>query len=201
MVMKKMLTTVGGLILMLGIAAPETVHSQTANTGSDTGFFRAPVFVMQPGIVRSFSAGAPTEFNARFVTALPLALERTTLVAIVQWTPFADNEAGGKANSPTFAYGPVVNVVNAKYWSFDVDGLFAYGPAATGNSDYTHKFLVEGDLFLKVGNMVGAKGQWNSLSVYGMFGYVLTALPSGTRDGDRMFLLAGLSLPLAPWKK
>jgi hypothetical protein len=159
------------------------------------------VFVLQPGIVHSFSEGAPTEFNARFVTALPLSVPRTTLVGIVQWTPFADNSAGGKANSPTFAYGPVINIVNSKYWSFDFDGLFAYGPAATGTSDYTHKFLLEGDLFLKVGNMIDAKGQWNSLSLYGMFGYVLTELPSGTKARDRMFLLAGLSLPLAPWKK
>lgn len=199
--MKRMLTVVAGLVVILGAAGPATAHGQAAETSRETGFFHAPVFVMQPGIVHSFSKGAPTEFNARFVTALPLSLERTTLVAIVQWTPFADNGAGGKANSPTFAYGPVVNVVNAKYWSFDVDGLFAYGPAATGKSDYTHKFLVEGDLFLKIGNMVGAKGQWNSLSLYGMFGYVLTGLPSGVEARDRMFLLSGLSLPLAPWKK
>lgn len=198
--MKRMLTVVAGLVVLLGAAGPTTVQGQAAEAGTETGFFRAPMFVMQPGIVHSFSQGAPTEFNARFVTALPLSLERTTLVAIVQWTPFADNGAGGKANSPTFAYGPVVNVVNAKYWSFDVDGLFAYGPAAKGNSDYTHKFLVEGDLFLKIGNMISANGQWNSLSLYGMFGYVLTELPSGTEDRDRMFLLAGLSLPLAPWK-
>lgn len=198
--MRRMLM-IAGLVVTLGAAGLTTAHGQAAEKSSETGFFRAPVFVFQPGIVHSFSAGAPTEFNARFVTALPLALERTTLVGIIQWTPFADNAAGGKANSPTFAYGPVINIVNSKYWSFDFDGLFAYGPAATGTSDYTHKFLLEGDLFLKVGNMMKAKGQLNSLSLYGMFGYVLTELPSGTKARDRMFLLAGLSLPLAPWKR
>ena len=165
------------------------------------GFFHSPVFVAQPGIIRSFSDGASTEFNARFVTAIPTAIDRTTLVAIIQWTPFADNAAGGRANSPSFVYGPVVNVVNQKYWSFDVDGLFAYGPAATGKSDYTHKFLLEGDVFLKLGSMMNAKSQWNDLSAYAMLAYVMTGLPDGVESKDRMVLLSGLSLPLAPWKK
>jgi len=122
------------------------------------GLFRTPVFVLQPGIVKPFSTGATTEINARVVTALPTSINRLTIVAIVQWLPFADNAAGGKANSVAFVYGPVVNLINQKAFAFDIDGLFAYGPAATGNSDYTHKFLVEGDFFLKIGNMMSAKG-------------------------------------------
>lgn len=190
--MKWMLGTVASAALMLGGASVATAQD---------GFFQAPVFVAQPGVIRSFSEGASTEFNARFVTAIPLSLDRTTLVGIIQWTPFADNAAGGKANAPAFVYGPVVNLVNEKYWGFDVDGLFAYGPAATGKSDYTHKFLVEGDLSLKLGNMMKAKGQWNSLSAYAMLAYVITGLPDGVESRDRMVLLSGLSLPLAPWKK
>jgi hypothetical protein len=165
------------------------------------GFFHAPVFVAQPGVVVPFSDGASTEFNARFVTAIPLSIDRTTLVGIIQWTPFADNAAGGRANAPAFVYGPVVNLVNEKYWSFDVDGLFAYGPAATGRNDYTHKFLVEGDFFLKLGSMMNAKSNWNGLSAYAMLAYVVSGLPSGVESRDRMVLLSGLSLPLAPWKK
>ena len=164
------------------------------------GLFRSPVFVAQPGIIRSFSEGASTEFNARFVTVIPLSIDRTSLVAIIQWTPFADNAAGGRANSPAFVYGPVVNLFNEKYWSFDVDGLFAYGPAATGKSDYTHKFLVEGDVFLKLGNIIKARGQLNGLSAYAMLAYVMSGLPDGVESRDRMVLLSGLSLPLAPWK-
>ena len=190
--MKRMLGTLVSAALMLGGASLATAQQ---------GFFHTPVLVAQPGIVHSFSAGAPTEFNARVVTAIPLSIDRTTLVGIIQWTPFADNTAGGKANSPAFVYGPVVNLFNQKYWSFDVDGLFAYGPAATGNSDYTHKFLVEGDFSLKLGSMMNAKNQWNSLSAYAMFAYVLSGLPSGVESRDRMVLLSGLSLPLAPWKK
>jgi hypothetical protein len=173
----------------------------SAATAQEEGFFHSPVFVAQPGIIHSFSEGASTEFNARFVTAIPLAIDRTTLVGIIQWTPFADNAAGGRANAPAFVYGPVVNVLNQKYWSFDVDGLFSYSPAATGNSDYTHKFLVEGDFFLKLGSMMNAKSNWNGLSAYAMLAYVISGLPDGVESRDRMVLLSGLSLPLAPWKK
>ena len=191
--MKRMLGTV--------VAAAALMLGGTSLATAQEGFFHSPVFVAQPGIIRSFSAGASTEFNARFVTAIPLSIDRTTLVGIIQWTPFADNAAGGKANAPAFVYGPVVNLLNEKYWSFDVDGLFSYGPAATGKSDYTHKFLLEGDFSLKLGKMMNAKGQWNSLSAYAMLAYVVSGLPSGVESRDRMVLLSGLSLPLAPWKK
>ena len=192
--MRRMLGTVVVTAgLMLGGAS--------AMSAQEEGFFHSPVFVAQPGIIRSFSEGASTEFNARFVTAIPLAIDRTTLVGIVQWTPFADNSAGGRANAPAFVYGPVVNVFNQKYWSFDVDGLFSYSPAATGNSDYTHKFLFEGDLSLKLGKMVNAKSNWNDLSAYAMLAYVVSGLPDDVENRDRMVLLSGLSLPLAPWKK
>jgi hypothetical protein len=190
--MKRILVTVVTAALMFG---------GVSSAAAQEGFFHDPVFVAQPGIVRSFSDGASTEFNARFVTAIPLAIDRTTLVGIIQWTPFADNAAGGRANSPSFVYGPVVNLLNEKYWSFDVDGLFAYGPAATGKSDYTHKFLVEGDLFLKLGSMMNAKGNWNNVSAYAMLAYVISGLPDGVESRDRVVLLSGLSLPLAPWKK
>ncbi len=188
---------------MLGIvavAAGLMLGGASLATAQD-GFLHSPVFVAQPGVIRPFSTGASTEFNARFVTAIPLAIDRTTLVGIIQWTPFADNAAGGKANSPAFVYGPVVNLLNQKYWSFDADGLFSYGPAATGRNDYTHKFLVEGDFFLKLGSITNAKGQWNNLSAYAMLAYVVSGLPSGVESRDRMVLLSGLSLPLAPWKK
>ena len=185
-----------GILMGLSVGAVGAGAAQ-----NDMGLFRSPVFVLQPGIIRPFSTGASTEFNARFVMALPTSVNRLTIVGIVQWTPFADNGLGGKANSPAFVYGPVVNLINERAFSFDVDGLFAYGPAATGTSDYTHKFLVEGDFFLKLGNMMNAKSQWNSLSVYAMLAYVLSGLPNGVESKDRMVLLSGLSLPLAPWKK
>jgi len=191
--MKWILGTVATAALMFGGASQALAQ--------DEGLFHSPVFVAQPGIIRSFSDGASTEFNARVVTAIPLAIDRTTLVGIVQWTPFADNGRGGRANSPAFVYGPVVNLLDQKYWSFDIDGLFSYSPAATGKSDYTHKFLVEGDFFLKLGKMMNAKSQWNDLNAYAMLAYVVTGLPDGVKSRDRMVLLSGLSLPVAPWKK
>lgn len=197
--MKRMFRIV--VILVLAMTSVATAQRRAASSNGEMGFFHTPVFVAQPGIVHPFSTGASTEFNARFVTAIPLAIKKTTLVGIIQWTPFADNGAGGKANAPAFVYGPVVNLINQKQWSLDGDALFAYGPAATGNSDYTHKFLLEADAFLKLGSMMNAKSQWSSLSVYAMFAYVLTGLPSGVQSKDRMVLLSGLSLPLAPWKK
>jgi hypothetical protein len=96
----------------------------------------------------------------------------------------------------------VVNLVNERLWSFDVDGLFAYGPAATGNNDYTHKFLFEGDFSFKLGSALSSRNsQWNNVSVYAFLAYVVTGLPDGVESRDRMVLLSGLSFPLAPWKK
>jgi hypothetical protein len=197
--MKRILGIV--MALVLGVTSLAMAQRRAAASSGGMGFFRTPVFVAQPGLIKPFSTGASTEFNARVVTAIPLSIKRTTLVAIVQFTPFADNGAGGKANSPAFVYGPVVNLFDEKMWSLDIDGLFAYGPAATGNSDYTHKFLFEGDFFFKLGNAMNAKSQWNSLSIYAFLAYVVSGLPSGVESKDRMVLLAGLSLPLAPWKK
>lgn len=199
--MERMVVTGVSVLLMLGLTSPATAQNRNAASSEETGFFHAPVFLAQPGLVKPFSTGATTEFNARVVTAIPLSITRTTLVAIVQFTPLADNAAGGKANSPSFVYGPVVNVFNERLWSFDIDGLFAYGPAATGKNDYTHKFLFEGDFYFKLGNAVNANSQWNNLSVYAFLAYVTSGLPNGIESKDRMVLLAGLSLPFAPWKK
>ena len=84
------------------VMAAALMIAGTTVASAQEGLFRSPVFVAQPGIIRSFSDGASTEFNARFVTVIPLAIERTNLVAIIQWTPFADNGAGGRANAPAF---------------------------------------------------------------------------------------------------
>jgi hypothetical protein len=200
--MKRILVVGASAALMMSVASPATAQRPAAASNDDMGFFRAPVVVAQPGAVTPFSEGATTEFNARVVTAIPLAIPRTTLVAIVQFTPFADNASGGKANSPSFVYGPVVNLVNQRLWSFDVDGLFAYGPAAKGDDDYTHKFLFEADFSFKLGNALSSgNSQWNNLSVYAFLAYVATGLPDGVESRDRMVLLSGLSLPIAPWKK
>ena len=205
--MKRISATVVSTILMLGVTS-----LAAAQSNEDEGFFHDPVFVAQPGMIKSFSPGDGPDFNARFVTAFPTSIKRLTIVGIIQWTPFQDeNGDDARENSPGFVYGPVVNLFNERAFSFDVDGLFAYTPTGSvpARSSYTHKFLVEGDLFLKLGNLMNATGQWSSLNAYAMFAYVLTGLDDGVGSGpagevrsrDRMVLLTGLSLPLAPWKR
>ncbi|MGH7426913.1 MAG: hypothetical protein ACREMW_15855 [Gemmatimonadales bacterium] len=197
---------------LLGMVMVLAVGLAGVAAGQEMGLFRSPVFVAQPGLIKSFSPGDGLDFNARFVTALPTSINRLTIVGIIQWTPFADeNGDGAKENTPAFVYGPVVNLINTSSFSFDIDGLFAYSPSGSvpQNSAYTHKFLVEGDFFLKLGSMMNARGHWSSLSLYALLAYVFTGLDDGVGSGpggaveskDRMVLLTGLSLPLAPWKK
>lgn len=166
--------------------------------------FKAPVFVFQPGLVTSNIIDAPegedsnTEFNFRVVTAIPTTIPRTTLVAIVQWTPFA--EVGGfKANAPGFVYGPVFSVVNTNYFGLDLDLLGAYGPAAEedDDSDYTHKLVLEADAFFKIGKMMmGTKtSRWTSVSIYAFLANVATGIPD---EASPWVLLTGLSIPIAP---
>lgn len=187
---------------LLGMVMALVIGTASASAGQGTGLFRSPVFVLQPGFIKSLSTGSSFNFNARFVTALPTSVSKLTIVGIVQWTPFADNGAGGKANKPAFVYGPVINLINQRAFSFDIDGLFAYAPnplqTPTSGSDYTHQFLVEGDFFLKLGSMMNTKGRWNSMALYAMLAYVISGQPSGLETKDRMVLLVGLSLPIAP---
>lgn len=196
--MKRVTSLVCGAVLCLTASA----FAQEEETRG----FLSPVFVAQPGFVttnfidKDPGTSTNTDFNIRFVTVLPLEIPRTVIVGIVQWLPFADNAAGGKANSPSFVYGPIVNIFNTKAAALDFDALFSYGPAATGNSDYTHKFLFEADFYLKIGSLANARGQLANLSLYALYAYVLTGLPDGVDFGDRSVLLYGLSLPIAPWK-
>lgn len=179
----------------------------TADLAMAQSMFKAPVFVAQPGLVTSNFLDAPTgsssntEFNFRVVTAIPTTITRTTLVAIVQWSPFAKDEATGfKTNAPGFVYGPVFSVFNTKYFGLDFDVLGAYGPAAedTDNSQYTHKLVLEADAFFKVGKMMMSSSptsRWTSVSVYAFLANVATGIPS---EASNWVLLSGLSFPIAP---
>ena len=80
--------------------------------------------------------------------------------------------------------------------------LFAYAPGCSGGtSDYCHKFLVEADGVIKLGSLMNAKGQFGSLGLYAFLAYQISQVPSGTPSRNRMTLLAGLTLPLAPWHR
>lgn len=203
--MRRWTQMVAALVALLGT----TAGAQEAPSDTSRGIawpFKAPVFVLQPGLITTNFLDAPsgtesaTEFNFRVVTAIPTTIPRTTLVGIVQFTPFAEAAGGGRANSPAFVYGPVFNVFNTRLVSFDFDVLGAYGPAArtTDESSYTHKLVLEGDLFLKIGQALapaGSTSHWRNVALYGLLANVATGLPSGA---SRWVLLTGLSLPIAP---
>jgi hypothetical protein len=169
--------------------------------------FKAPVFVFQPGLVTTNFLDAPdgvdsnTEFNFRVVTAVPTTIPRTTLVAIVQWTPFAEAEGTNfKTNAPGFVYGPVFSLINTNYFGLDFDLLGAYGPAAEEDdeSQYTHKLVLEADAFFKIGKMMmsgSTTSRWTNLSIYAFLANVATGIPS---EASNWVLLTGVSLPIAP---
>jgi len=174
--------------------------------------FGSPALVLQPGVVKPLSRGAGSEFNARFLTVIPTAIPRTALLAIVQWTPFhsVDDPDGGPSyahNSPSFVYGPNVRIFSNDHVTLFADALFAYSPTASNppRSDYTHKFMISGDVFVHVGRLVGGEGPWQNLSLYTFVARVFSGVddpapPAPALSGrDRMVVLAGLSLPVAPW--
>jgi hypothetical protein len=166
--------------------------------------FRAPSFVLQPGLETSNfidqpkGTSASTAFNVRVVTAIPTTLPRTTLVGIVQWTP-RNEVADVNSNAPSFVFGPVLSLFNVSLVSLDFDVLDSYGPAARSTDDaaYTHKLVLEGDLALKLGALMthDTGSRWRSLALYGFLANVATGLPSGS---SRWVLLYGVSLPIAP---
>ncbi|MGI9077224.1 MAG: hypothetical protein ACR2G6_07840 [Gemmatimonadaceae bacterium] len=205
---KAVATVALAIIAFSGMAAAQDAPQQN-------WIFKAPVFVFQPGLVTSNFIDTPegaeseTDFLFRVVTAIPTTIPRTTLVAILQFTPFNKVDAGGgnefTANAPAFVYGPVFNIFSTPLIGFDFDVLGAYTPAARSEdeSSYTHKLVLEGDLFIKIGGMMmnDQASRWRNLNIYTFLAYVATGLPNpegSDNDPSRWVLLTGLSLPLAP---
>jgi hypothetical protein len=188
-------------LLLVSLGRPGVAQ---ADSTRHAWIFRAPTFVFQPGLLtsnfvdRPEGTSASTKFNFRVVTAIPTTIPRTTVVAIVQWTPW-NKTAGFNNNAPSFVYGPVFNLFNVPLVSLDFDVLGSYGPAAnlTDESAFTHKLVLEADLSLKVGAWVthDQTSRWHSLALYVYPVYVATGLPSGS---SRWVLLYGVSLPIAP---
>jgi hypothetical protein len=194
------------ILLMAVLALPARGAAQERTCS----FLCAPVFVFQPGVIVTdfldksevspgVEADTKTEFLFRVVTAIPTAASRVTLVGIVQWTPLDERPGGGKANAPSFVYGPVFHLVDASMFSLDFDVLGSYSPAAEANdeSDYTHKLVLEADGFLKIGQWMVAdpSSRFRSLSLYAFLAYVATSIPD---NASPWALLTGLSLPIAP---
>jgi hypothetical protein len=195
-------------VLLSTVLLPGTRATAQERTCS---FLCAPVFVFQPGVIVTdfldktevspgVEADTKTEFLFRMVTAIPTAASRVTLVGILQWTPLDERDDGGKANAPSFVYGPVFSLVNAAMWSLDFDVLGSYSPAAEADdeSDYTHKLVLEADAQLKIGRWMVAdsNNRFRDLALYAFLAYVATGIPD---EASPWALLAGLSLPIAPW--
>jgi hypothetical protein len=198
---KRMTTLATAVLLLVSLRASGAAQ---ADTPRHAWIFRAPAFVFQPGFVTSNFVDTPegtsasTKFNFRIVTAIPTTIPRTTVVGIVQWTPW-NTTAGFNSDAPSFVYGPVFNLFNAPGVSLDFDVLGSYGPAPreSDESSYTHKLVLEGDLSLKLGALMtqDEKSRWHSLTLYGFAANVATGLPAGA---SRWVLLYGVSLPIAP---
>jgi hypothetical protein len=166
--------------------------------------FRTPVFVFQPGLVSSnfvdkaAGTSASTKFNFRVVTVIPTTIPRTTVVAIVQWTPW-NKSAGFNSNAPAFVPGAVFSLLNLPLFSLDFDVLDSYGAAARSSDEsaYTNKLVFEGDLAVKVGGLMthDEKSRWHSLALYAYLANVATGVPT---VASRWAVLYGLSLPIAP---
>jgi hypothetical protein len=203
-----MRTALPWLARRVGIVAALTLARLASAQNTSGSFLKAPVFVFQPGVVVTDFLDAPsgtsssTDFNFRIVTAIPTAIQRTTLVGIVQWTPFAKVPIGNgrkfTTNAPSFVYGPVINLINTAPFSFDFDVLGSFSPAARAErQSYTHKLVLEGDAVLKIGSMMmsNPRSRWRQLGLYAFLANVATGLPD---DASHWVLLIGLTLPLAP---
>ncbi len=150
-----------------------------------------PVFVLLPGIVTYNFLNAPagvtaeTHFNILFGTAIPTAIPRTTLGVLVTWTPFntvetSPGQPGFRANAPAIVMGPIFTLVDTPWFTINFDVLDGYGPAARpeDRAAYTHKLVLEGDLFLKLGPRIfPAVSGFSALSAYAFLVYVATGLP------------------------
>jgi hypothetical protein len=177
-----------------------------------------PVFVAQPGLVVSNAFNAPelaagvrpnsnTDFLFRVTTVIPTEIPRTTLVGIVQWTPFATvrltpTAPEYTANAPAFVYGPVFTLFQAGPLTTTFDVLGLYAPSPHPNSDYKHQLLLEFDVGLSLGSMMGptAPPLLRSLSLYGFVAQSMTDVGRDFRN-DRVYsplLLFGVTIPIAP---
>jgi hypothetical protein len=200
------LALAAGLIAM---TAPAPANAQNRMMNPDCNILCAPVFVAQPGVVISNFISKPsgvessTEFLARVTTAFPTQFNPLFIVALVQWTPFADCPADElldfpdcKANEPAFVYGPGFHILGgastfvdmgraSDYVSFDLLPLLVYSVGCRtacdpggDNSHYTHKLTPEADLFLHIGKIIDPNNRApyiNGISFHALLDYVSDA--------------------------
>jgi hypothetical protein len=201
--MKRIAQLAAGVLLITGAANVAGAQEASASTS----FFKAPVFVLQPGGVTVNAVSAPdgvesaTNFNARFATVIP------TASPYLQGVFGAQVATGGNAGTPNIFYGaiiPVAPIASATggMFSFSIDplGVTTFGgPTTSAGGTF---FFLEGAFGLAVGKMMFADmgPMWSGLGAYFLIDQQISGpLPkdeSGDADRFRPILLYGLNIPL-----
>lgn len=181
----------------------------TADAQTRERWLKSPVLVLQPGFIFADAIDAPDDADARtdlllrLVTAVPTAIPRTMLVAAVQWSPMADENAAGVAlNQPEFHYGPVFHIWEDDRVGVDLGVLGAYGPSATAEDieerAYSHKLRLEGNALVRLGRILfpESASRWSRTALYAMLANTASGVDADIMS--RWTVQAGVSLPIAP---
>ena len=187
-------------------AAPALAGAQETQS---TSFFKAPVFVLQPGGVTSNAISAPdgsesvTAFNARFATVVPTASPWFSGVFGAQVA------TGGNAGTPGIFYGGIIplrfaNTMSGGFLDVSLDplGVTTFGGKNIGGSGFGTFFFLELAFNLQIGRMMMADmGQtWSGTGIYFLIDQQISgSLPrdeNGDKDRFRPVLLYGLSIPI-----
>ena len=186
-------------VALLGAMAPAAASAQEMNPS----FFKAPVFVLQPGGVTANAISAPdgfestTAFNARFATILPSGSPWFSGVFGAQVA------TGGNAGFPNIFYGgiiPIAPISAATGGMLDVS-IDPLGVTVFGGNGGTF-FFGELAFVLQVGKMMMANmgPSWSGTGAYFLIDQQLSGpLPrdeNGDKDRFRPILLYGLSIPV-----
>lgn len=195
-------------VALLALAALG-LGATSADAQTRERWLKSPVLVLQPGFVFADAIDAPegadarTDLLLRLVTAVPTAVPRTMLVAVVQWSPAADENAAGVArNQPEFHYGPVFHIWEGDRVAVDLDVLGEYSPSATeediAERAYSHKLRLQGDVFVKLGRILlpESTSRWASTALYAMLANTASGVDADL--ASRWTVQAGISLPIAP---
>ena len=175
----------------------------SAQEMQNTSFFKAPVFVLQPGGVTANAISAPdgfestTAFNARFATVLP------TSSPWFQGVFGAQVATGGNAGTPNIFYGGIIPIAPISAATSGLLGvsLDPLGVTVFGGNGGTF-FFGELAVSLAVGKMMfqGMGPMWSGLGAYFLVDQQLSGpLPrdeNGDKDRFRPILLYGLNIPL-----
>ena len=173
-----------------------------APLGAQSSYFKAPVFVFQPGGVTVNAISAPdgldrtTAFNARFATIVPTASPYFSTVFGAQVA------TGGHAGTPGIFYGGIIPIrlassMSSGFIDFSIDPLGVTGFGGTGGTN----FYLEGAFVFQVGKkMMSTMGQtWSGTGVYFLIDQQISGpLPrdeNNDKDRWRPVLLYGLSIP------